>query len=180
MCLTLPSICDSAVHFAAVMQPCVDGSRDHDQIWLALMRSTMLKDSGRLSALVLQNTILPDCDSLARRGSLHDAFMKVDRSRKAAAAAKAAIGETTSILSEKHHLTDPGTGPFRSFGDVYDPTPLGYLEWLYRSEMRRGTSRFYNMRDVFTVVERRATWTAATAPVHVFSWGLFLPRALHR
>jgi hypothetical protein len=177
MCLTLPSICDSVVHFAGVMQPCVEHSRD--QIWFALTRSTMTKDGGRLSSLVQQNTILPDCDALARRGSLHDAFAKVDRSRKAAAAAKAATGETESIFNEKYHLTDPGTGPFRSFGDVYDATPLGYLEWLYHSELRRGTSRFYNMRDVFTVVKRTATWSAATAPKHVFSWGLFLPRALH-
>ena len=174
-CLTLPPMCQSTVSSAGTMAPCAAAQRlwgargrvwhgAPEQTWLALRPDDVARGTP-LGVLVREHTVLPDCASLTRA-----AF-----DRTAAARVASATGEQ-SVFDTKRHLTDPGTGPFRSFADVYTPTPLGYLEWLYRREEGRNTARFREMKSLFTVASTNCTWPTGAPPKHVMSWSLFLPR----
>ena len=173
-CLSLPPRCQAGVGSAGTMLPCVEARHlgaangraawhgAPDQTWLALRP----QDVAQLGALVREHTALPDCESIAVA-----AF-----DRAAAARVAVATGER-SVFDTRRHLTNPGTGPFRSFADVYAPAPLGYLEWLYRRDEGRGTMRFRAMDSLFSVASTNRTWRSGAPPKHVMSWSLFLPRS---
>ena len=177
-CLSVPPVCKGAVGAAGVMLPCRGATRGEggsyatslDQTWLALRRDVLESSGGALTALVTQVNRPPKCEKVTA-----PVFDNLDELRMARA--KRSAEPSRSVFEAEYHLDDPMMGPYRNFADTYDPTPLGYLEWLYRSEQRRHTSRFEVQNEVFTVKTKTNNWQTGRPPKHVLSWGLFLPRA---
>ena len=164
-CLTLPPLCQEAVHSAAVMKEC---TASPDQIFLGITREASVADNDE----IMSHNKPPACERLTV-----PAFMALDAARMRAAIAAGPSAQST--FQAKHHIDDALTGPYRSFADVYDPAPLGYLDWLHRSEKRRNTARFVAINDIFTVESKEHSWDEGMGPKHVFSWSLFLPRVPH-
>jgi len=160
------------VKSAGEMKPCA--ANEDDQLWSALHRAAVEggNEFGKgISARARAKSSPPNCGSLADA-----AFKKLDVKREFLATDSTDDGHRRRFFYPEFHI-GPGTGRYRSFADLYQPTPLGYLEWIYRSERRRNTARFNAMEHIFAVQCRQQSWSNGKVPKHVFSWALSLKRS---